>query len=315
MSHDHAHHDHHHGHGIGEHGHPPRDFSRAFAFGIALNLGFVLVEAFYGWQAGSLALLADAGHNLGDVGGLVIAWAAIAAGKLQATERHTYGLRRGSILAGFVNASVLLLAMGSLAWEAVGRLQDPAPVTGMTMIVVAAIGVAINGVTAILFIGGHRHDLNIRGAFLHMAGDALVSLGVVVTGVLYLWQGWTWIDPVASIVIALVIIAGTWSLFRQSLHLLFDGVPAHIELAAVRAALLELPGVTALHDLHVWALASMETALTAHLVVRAGSGPHDRLLHEATQLLRERFGIAHVTLQVETEGYEEGCTQDACSKG
>jgi cobalt-zinc-cadmium efflux system protein len=311
MSRSHAHHDSRHDHH--DHGRSSHDFGRAFALGIALNTGFVIVEAFYGWQAGSLALLADAGHNLSDVAGLVIAWAALAAGKLQATERHTYGWRRGSILAGFTNAAVLLLAMGSLAWEAAWRLQNPAPVAGTTMIVVAAIGVAINGLTAILFLGGHKHDLNIRGAFLHMAADALVSLGVVVTGALYLWRGWTWIDPVASIAIALVIIAGTWSLFKQSLHLLFDGVPAHIELGAVRAALLELPQVTALHDLHVWALASMETALTAHRVVAAGDEPRDALLREATQRLRERFGIAHVTLQVETETYDD-CAQDACSK-
>lgn len=309
----HAHHDTHHGHDHDNHGPAPRDFGRAFALGIMLNIGFVIIEAFYGWQAGSLALLADAGHNLSDVAGLVVAWAAIAAGKLKPTARHTYGWRRGSILAGFTNAAVLLLAMGSLAWEAAWRLQNPAPVAGLTMIVVAAIGVAINGLTALLFLGGHQHDLNIRGAFLHMAGDAFVSLGVVVTGALYLWQGWTWIDPVASVAIALVIIAGTWSLFRQSLHLLFDGVPAHIDLTAVRATLLELPRVTALHDLHVWALASMETALTAHLVV-PGAGPHDDLLHAATQLLRQRFGIAHVTLQVETEAYEDSCTQDACNK-
>jgi cobalt-zinc-cadmium efflux system protein len=310
MSQPHSHHDTHHGH---DHGHARQDFGRAFALGITLNTGFVIIEAFYGWQAGSLALLADAGHNLSDVAGLVIAWAALAAARLKPTERHTYGWRRGSILAGFINAAVLLLAMGSLAWEAALRLQNPAPVAGMTMIVVAAIGVVINGVTAILFIGGHKHDLNIRGAFLHMAADALVSLGVVVTGALYLWQGWTWIDPAASIAIALIIIAGTWSLFRQSLTLLFDGVPAHIALGDVRTALLGLPNVTALHDLHVWALASMETALTAHLVVPSGAGPHDELLREAADLLRERFGIAHVTLQVETTGYEV-CKQDACSK-
>lgn len=310
----HAHRDTHHNHDHADHEPAQRDFGRAFALGIALNTGFVIVEAFYGWQAGSLALLADAGHNLSDVAGLVIAWAALAAGKLQATERHTYGWRRGSILAGFINATLLLLAMGSLAWEAVLRLQNPAPVAGMTMIVVAALGVVINGLTAALFLGGHKHDLNIRGAFLHMAGDALVSLGVVVTGMLYLWQGWAWIDPLASVAIALVIITGTWSLFRQSLHLLFDGVPAHIEMAAVRAALLDLRGVTALHDLHVWALASMETALTAHLVVVPESGPQDSMLREARQLLRARFGIAHVTLQVETEACQDSCAQEACSK-
>lgn len=310
MSSAHAHHEHDHDH----HGHAPRDFGRAFAIGIVLNLGFVIVEAFYGWQAGSLALLADAGHNLSDVAGLVIAWAALAASKLRPTARHTYGWRRGSILAGFTNAAILLIAMGSLAWEAALRLQNPAPVAGMTMIVVAAAGVVINGLTAVLFVGGHRHDLNIRGAFLHMAADALVSLGVVLTGALYLWRGWAWADPVASLAIAFVIIASTWSLFRQSLSLLFDGVPAHIELDEVRAALLELEDVKALHDLHVWALASMETALTAHLVVPAGSSAHDELLHAATKLVRERFGIAHVTLQVETETYVEDCAQDACNR-
>jgi cobalt-zinc-cadmium efflux system protein len=305
-------HDHHEHAGHAHHAHAQASTNRAFALGIALNTGFVVVEAFYGWLSGSLALLADAGHNLSDVAGLILAWAALAAGRLRPTERHTYGWRRASILAAFTNAAVLLLAMGSLAWEALTRLQAPAPVAGMTMIVVAGIGVLINGLTAVLFLGGHKHDMNIRGAFLHMAADALVSLAVVIAGALYLWQGWVWVDPVVSLAIALVIIVGTWSLFRQSLHLLFDGVPAHIELGAVRAALLELPNVRALHDLHVWALASMETALTGHVVVPGDSGPHDALLLEAGELLRARFGITHVTLQVETEGFAEACTKGAC---
>jgi cobalt-zinc-cadmium efflux system protein len=299
---------------LARHGHVRAGIGRAFALGIALNTGFVIVEAFYGWQTGSLALLADAGHNLSDVGGLILAWAAVVAGRLRPDARHTYGWRRGSILAGFINAAVLLVAMGSLAWEALTRLQTPAPVAGMTMMVVAGIGVVINGVTALLFRGGHKEDLNIRGAFLHMAADALVSLAVVIAGALYMWQQWAWVDPVVSLVIAFVIIAGTWSLFRQSLHLLFDGVPAHIELGAVRSALLELPDVSALHDLHVWALASMETALTAHLVLPSGSGPHDALLRKAADMLRARFGIAHVTLQVETEGYTDACVED-CQNG
>jgi len=317
MSRDHAPHPHeHHAHQTGhDHHRLAADATgRAFAIGIALNTGFVGIEAFYGWISGSLALLADAGHNLSDVAGLILAWAALAAARLPPTARNTYGWQRGSILAGFVNAAVLLVAMGSLAWEALTRLQNPAPVEGLTMMVVAGIGVVINTATALLFFGGHAHDLNIRGAFLHMAADALVSLAVVISGALYLWQGWAWIDPVVSLAIAGVIIVGTWSLFRQSLHLLFDGVPAHIELEAVRTALLELPNVKALHDLHVWALASMETALTAHLVVPPGNAPHDALLHEAAKRMRARFGIAHVTLQIETEGYDDVCAKEDCGR-
>lgn len=285
---------------------------RAFALGIALNSGFIAVEVFYGWLSGSLALLADAGHNLSDVAGLVLAWAALAASRLPATERHTYGWRRGSIIAGFTNAVVLLVAMGSLAWEAVTRLQAPAPVEGITMIVVAGLGVVINTATALLFRGAHKSDVNIRGAFLHMAADALVSLAVVLAGALYLWRGWAWLDPVMSIAIALVIVVGTWSLLRQSLSLLFDGVPAHIELSMVRTLLMDLPGVSALHDLHVWALASMETALTVHLVLAPGVDA-EAVLREATHLLHERFGIAHVTLQLETPGYAAECATDRCN--
>jgi cobalt-zinc-cadmium efflux system protein len=319
MSRDHDHDSHAHarphGHAHAGHGHhhpAPDTMGRAFALGIALNTGFVAVEAFYGWISGSLALLADAGHNLSDVAGLVIAWAALAAAKLQPTERHTYGWRRGSILAGFTNAVVLLVAMGSLMWEAFARLSAPAPVEGMTMIVVAGIGVVINGATALLFSGAHKHDVNIRGAFLHMAADALVSLAVVLAGLVYLWRGWAWIDPAISIAIALVIVVSTWSLFRQSLSLLFDGVPAHIELAAVRGALLNVPGVVALHDLHVWALASMETALTAHVVL-AQEADAGTILHDATQVVRQEFGIAHVTLQLETEAYAAQCERDMCN--
>ncbi|MDY6983405.1 MAG: cation diffusion facilitator family transporter, partial [Pseudomonadota bacterium] len=188
----------------------------------------------------------------------------------------------------------------------------PAPLEGMTMIVVASIGVVINGATALLFSGGtHKHDVNIRGAFLHMAADALVSLAVVFAGLIYLWRGWAWIDPAISIAIALVIVAGTWSLFRQSLSLLFDGVPAHIQLAAVRAALLEVKGVLALHDLHVWALASMETALTAHVVLASDAEP-ESVLRETTELMRQRFGIVHVTLQLETAAYAAECEKGMC---
>lgn len=304
LSHSHAHAGHSHGHS-----HAPASFGRAFAIGIALNLGFVLVEAFFGWRAGSLALLADAGHNLSDVGGLVLAWAGLAAAKVRGNDRHTYGWRRGSILASFGNAVLLLVAMGSLAWEALLRLQTPAPVAGGTVMAVAGVGVLINTLTALLFFRG-QEDLNIRGAFLHMAADALVSAGVVLAGALSLWQGWTLIDPIVSLLIAVVITVGTWSLFRNSLHLLFDRVPDHIRLAEVRRLLQELPGVLRVHDLHVWAMATSEPALTAHLVVGGGdaaAGEADALLVRATRELHDRFEIHHVTLQVESERFAEKC--------
>ncbi|MEY4642570.1 MAG: hypothetical protein RLZZ227_2564 [Pseudomonadota bacterium] len=226
-------------------------------------------------------------------------------------HHHAHEAHAHHAHAGFANAVILLVAQGSLVWEALARLQSPPAVAAGTMMVVAGIGVVINTITALLFHGAHKSDVNIRGAYLHMAADALVSLAVVVSGALYLWQGWVWIDPVISLVIALVIVVGTWSLFRQSLHLLFDGVPAHIELAGVRKALLELPGVDSLHDLHVWALASLETALTAHVVLAPGTA-RDTLLHDATAMLQLRFGIAHVTLQVESAAYAAACEKDMC---
>jgi len=290
-----------------DHSHAPATFGRAFAIGIALNIGFVLIEAFYGWRAGSLALLADAGHNLSDVGGLGLAWAGLAAGRLRPNDRHTYGWRRGSILASFANALLLLVAMGALAWEAVRRLHSPTPVEATTVMAVAGIGVVMNALTAAMFMAGRKEDLNIRGAFLHMAADALVSLGVVLAGGLYLWKRWTWIDPVASLAIAVVIVVGTSSLFRQSLHLLFDGVPEHIDLSAVRQRLLELPGVRAVHDLHVWAMGTSEVALSAHLVLKNESRDADSLLHAATNELHEHFDIPHVTLQLESETFALTC--------
>jgi cobalt-zinc-cadmium efflux system protein len=272
---------------------------RLFAIGVALNVGFVILEALYGWRAGSLALLADAFHNLSDVGGLLLAWAGLAAGRLAPNERHTYGWRRGSILASFGNAVLLLVAMGSLAWEAAHRLGTPVAIDGWTVVIVAAIGVVVNATTAALFFHGRKGDLNIRAAFLHMAADALVSLGVVAAGVLYLWLAWMWIDPMVSLAIAAVIVVGTWSLFKESLHLLFDGVPEGIDVRDVRATLLALPGVQGLHELHVWGMATSETALTAHLVLDDSQGDRDLLLREATHALEERFKIQHVTLQLE----------------
>ena len=280
-----------------DHSHAPADFNAAFGIGIGLNIAFVAIEAFYGWRINSLALLADAGHNLSDVIGLVLAWGGALAGKLRPDARHTYGWKRASILAAFVNALLLLVAMGSLAWEAVHRLQSPQPIEGVTIMVVAGIGIVVNTATALLFMRGSQSDLNIRGAFLHMAADALVSAGVVVAGGLALWFGWTWLDPVASLLIAAVIVWGTWSLFRQSLHLLFDGVPEGVDLHAVLALLESLPGVSHVHDLHVWAMGTSDVALTAHLVMPEGQAD-DAFLQHATDRLHDGFEIRHVTLQV-----------------
>jgi cobalt-zinc-cadmium efflux system protein len=297
----HAHHD---------HGscHRSADFSRSFALGIALNMGFVAVEAFYGWRVGSLALLADAGHNLSDVAGLILAWAAALASDRLPDHRHTYGWQRASILAAFANAVLLLVAMGSLLWEAAGRLQSPAPTDGYTIIVIAALGVLVNGATAALFMAGGKSDMNIRGAFLHMAADAFVSLGVVGSGALYMWTGWAWLDPATSMVIAGVIIVGTWGLFRQSLHLLFDGVPESVVLVEVDVLLRAMPGVEDVHDLHVWAISTTDIALTAHLVMPGGH-PGDTFLELVGHELREHFHITHPTIQIELHGLDHGCPQ------
>lgn len=289
-----------------DHSHAPTTFNRAFAIGIGLNVGFVALEGIAGWRADSLALLADAGHNLSDVAGLVLAWAAALAGQLRPDARHTYGWQRASILAAFVNAIVLLVAMGSLLWEAIHRLHAPVPTSGLTVVVVAAIGVVINGVTTALFMAGSSADINIRGAFLHMAADTLVSLGVVAAGTLYLWQGWAWLDPVAGITIALVIIAGSWGLLRQSLHLLFDGVPASVDLYAVADWLRARPEVVDVHDLHVWAMSTTGIALTAHLVMPGGH-PGDAFFDSMAHELRQRFGVTHPTLQIELSRPDHGC--------
>ncbi len=279
----------------------------AFAIGISLNLAFVAIEAFYGWKINSLALLADAGHNLSDVAGLVLAWAGALAGKRRPNARHTYGWKRASILAAFANALLLLVAMGSLAWEALGRLGHPEPTQGVTLMVVAGVGIAVNTATALLFMRGRADDLNIRGAFVHMAADALVSLAVVLGGAVYLWRGWAWIDPLMSLGIAAVIVVGTWQLFRQSLSLLLDGVPEHIDLAAVRDRLLGLPGVAGLHDLHVWAMGTTQNALTAHLVLASDATDPTEVLCAAEQVLHQQFEIRHVTLQLEPAAHAERC--------
>jgi cobalt-zinc-cadmium efflux system protein len=289
-----------------DHSHAPANFDRAFGLGIGLNVAFVAVEAFYGWKIDSLALLADAGHNLSDVIGLVLAWGGALAGRLRPDARHTYGWKRASILAAFINALLLLVAMGSLAWEAVHRLQTPQAVEGVTIMVVAGIGIVVNTATALLFMRGGEKDLNIRGAFMHMAADALVSAGVVVAGGLALWFGWTWLDPVVSLLIAAVILVSTWSLFKQSLHLLFDGVPEGVDLHSVHAFLASLPGVDRVHDLHVWAMGTSEIAMTAHLVMPQGHAG-DAFLKHATDQLHDRFEIEHATLQVVRVPFTRPC--------
>ncbi len=301
-------HDHSHAHAHA-HAHAPANFNRAFAIGIVLNIVFVAIEAFYGWRVNSLALLADAGHNLSDVAGLVLAWGGALAVKLRPNARHTYGWKRATILAAFANALLLLVAMGGLAWEAIGRLLSgdvSLQEQGVTIMAVAGVGIVINTATALLFMRGRQTDLNIRGAFMHMAADALVSAGVVVAGALTLWMGWTWLDPVVSLAIAGVILLGTWGLFKQSLHLLFDGVPDSVDPQAVYDCLAALPGVSQVHDLHIWATGTSQIALTAHLVMPQGHAG-DAFLKGVTRQMHDRFEITHVTVQVVSAAFTEAC--------
>lgn len=280
-----------------EHTHHAR-YDRAFSIGITLNITFVLVEAFYGWQADSLALLSDAGHNLSDALGLLIAWGGFYLARLRPNPKHTYGWGRATIMAALFNALILLIAIGGIAWEALVRFNHPMPIQGGTVILVAAMGIVINGITAWLFMSGNQNDLNVRGAFLHMAADALVSLGVVVTGALFVWTGWAWLDPVMSLVIALVILLGTWDLLRQSLHLSLDGVPNAIALNQVEAYLSGLEGVSEIHNLHIWAISTLKIALTVHLVMPDGEAS-DEFLHHVAQKLHDEFAIEHATIQIE----------------
>lgn len=299
-SHDHSH-DHGHGHaGHGGHSHVPASFGRAFAIGITLNILFVLVEGGFGLASGSLALVADAGHNLGDVFGLLVAWGAVALGKVRPTGRFTYGLRGSSILAALLNGVLLMLAAGAIALAAVQRFGHPQPVMGTAMMAVAAIGIVVNGATAMLFLTGAKGDINIRGAFLHMAADAGVSAGVVIAGFAIGLTGWLWIDPVTSLVIVAVIVWSSWSLLKESVALSLDAVPAGIDAAAVEGHLANLPGVRAVHDLHIWPMSTTETAMTAHLVIPGGNGD-DAFLHAVADAMRSRFGIGHTTIQIEQD--------------
>jgi cobalt-zinc-cadmium efflux system protein len=291
---------HHHGHAHGDHRH-----DRAFAIGTALNVGFVAAEAMFGVAANSIALLADAAHNLGDVLGLLLAWGAAWLAHRPPTRRRTYGWGRSSILAALINATILLLGVGAIAVEATRRLITPQPVTETTVILVAAAGIVVNGATALLFLRGRAGDINIRAQFLHMAADAAVSAGVVVAGLLILLTGCLWLDPLTSLGIGVVIVVTTWGLLRESIALAMDAVPGGVAHDDVQDYLASLPGVVEVHDLHIWGLSTTETALTAHLVCNGEAD--ERKLHDVNHELRDRFGIGHATLQIESDSDAELC--------
>lgn len=312
-AHDHSHHHHDHGHdhhghshGHGHHHALPADHGRAFALAIGINTLFVAIEFIYGFIANSTALMADAGHNLSDVLGLALAWGAAILAKRAPSKHFTYGLRGTSIVAALMNALLLMLACGAIAWEAVQRFAHPPPVAGMTVSVVAGIGVIVNVFSAWLFMAGSKGDLNIRAAYQHMAADAATSVGVVLSGIVIMYTGWTWLDPAVSLVIVIMIVIGTWSLLRESVQLVLAGVPPSIDSTKVSAFLAQQNGVSEVHDLHIWAMSTTETALTAHLVMPGGY-PGDARVDAIGEKLRADFKIAHCTLQV-----EEGTTDHAC---
>lgn len=290
----------------------PQDFSRAFAIGIALNTIYVVVEAGVGLTTDSLALIADAGHNASDVLSLIIAWAGASLAKRPPTEQFTYGFLRSPILASLFNALLLFGAVAILAWEAVGRLPDPEPVPGLTIVWVTLVGLAVNTGTALMFVKG-RSDLNIRGAFLHMAADAAVTLGVLLAGLGIYFTGALWLDPAITLAIVVVVLWSTWGLFRDSLRLSLDAVPRGIDPGQVRKTLKELPGVAEVHDLHIWAMSTTQTALTAHLVLNRPPTRSHRLIDEACRVLHDRFEIAHTTIQLEPPD-AAGCPQRAADR-
>lgn len=317
-SHDHSHNQgrqHHddrgHGHSHAGHHHhiEPGNFGRAFLIAVVLNSLFVVIEFAYGFVANSTALMADAGHNLSDVLGLLMAWGAILLARKQASPRYSFGLRGASILAALANAMLLLMACGAIAWEALMRFSQPPAVAGMTVSVVAGIGIVINGVSAWLFMKGSKGDLNIRGAYLHMVADAAISLGVAVSGIVILYTGWNWIDPAISLAIVAVIVVGTWGLLRESTQLSLNAVPTQVDAAAVSAYLSQLAGVREIHDLHIWGLSTTENALTVHLVMPAGL-PGDVFMDDVAQVLKKQFLIHHCTLQIEHGTTEHGCALD-----
>ena len=298
--HKHAHkhkHGHGHGHGHGGHSHGPLTFDRAFAIGITLNIAFVVVEFGLGFMAHSVALMADAGHNLSDVLGLSIAWAGATLARREASKRFTYGLKASTILAALINALLLLMAMGAIVLEAVMRIGDPAPVKGAVVVVVAAAGILVNAISAWLFARGQKSDINLRGAYLHMAADATVSAGVMLAGVAIWFSGLEWIDPVVSIIVSAIIFWQTWGLLRETIEMSLNAVPRGIDYDEVKSALAAMPGVTATHDLHIWPMSTTETVLTAHLVL--GSDPSPSFIGDAAKMLHDRFGIGHTTIQIE----------------
>ncbi len=291
----------------GGHGHaPPASYNRAFVVGLLLNGGFVLVEAGFGVIAGSVALLADAGHNLSDVLGLLLAWVASLLTARQPSPQFTYGWRKSSVLAAFLNAIFLMVATGGIVWESLRRLMHPGEVNGAIVIGVAAVGIVINTVTALMFVSGRKGDMNIRAAFQHMAADALISAGVVVAGIAIVLTHWLWLDPAFSLIISALIIVSTWGLLKDSFNLAIDGVPPAIDARAVQTYLAERPGVTQVHDLHIWSMSTVETALTAHLVMPAGH-PGDAFLTQLCHELHDHFGIHHPTLQIEVGDSNQAC--------
>lgn len=303
----HHHHDHDHAHGHAHHHHAPASFGRAFAIGIVLNSAFVVIEATYGFLSGSMALVADAGHNLSDVLSLAVAWCASVLAARPPSARFTYGYKSSSILAALFNAALLLIALGAILVETVHRLIAPAPVSAGPVMIVAAIGIVINTLTALLFLRGRAHDINIRGAYLHMASDAAVSAGVVAAGFLIALTGAWWIDPVTSLVIVGIIAAGTWGLLKDALKMGLHGVPGTVDAHKVEHYLASLPGVSAVHDLHIWPMSTTETAMTAHLVIPDGH-PGDAFLNTLADTLAHDFAICHATVQVETADHAgHGC--------
>ncbi len=288
------------------HAHTPLDYGRAFTIGIALNLVYVVGEAIAGVISGSLALIADAGHNLSDVLALALSWGAAVLSRRRPSDRFTYGLRSSSILAAFANAMILLVVTGGIAWEAVERITQPAPVASTIVIWVAATGILVNGITALLFASGSQRDLNLKSAFLHMAADTLVTACVVAAGIAISLTGWLWLDPAVSLVVSAVIVIGTWGLVKSAIGLALDAVPEGVDAAAVRAYLLGVSGVTGLHDLHIWGMSTTETALTCHLVMPDGH-PGDAMLGAIAERLHHRFGIHHATIQIELADTDEAC--------
>jgi cobalt-zinc-cadmium efflux system protein len=314
MSGHHHHHDHGHGHHHHHHHGDPADHGRAFAIAIALNAVFVAVEFGYGFLANSTALMADAGHNLSDVLGLMLAWGAAVLAKREPSRRYTYGLRGSSMLAALFNGMLLMVACGAIAWEAVLQLVHPVPVHGTTVSVVAGIGILVNGISALLFMKGSKDDLNIRGAYLHLAADAAISLGVLVSGLVVMFTGWIRLDPLVSLGIVVMIVAGTWSLLKESLRMVMAAVPAGVDSRAVEQYLRARPGVTDVHDLHIWSMSTTETALTAHLVMPGGY-PGDVAMDDIARGLREQFSVHHSTLQTELGTTEHACCLNGQAQG